>query len=150
MRLLFVGENNMSMTHSWWSRPCADVVKLEPITLDVEASVREALDVLSRHRLPSAPVLDDNQCLLGVATWHDLFALISRVDGEVEDAMTPAVAAWHSMSVGALRRLMRENGAARVHVIDDDGRLVGVVTALELLGGPPSSEEAAAFDEPHA
>lgn len=129
----------MSM-NSWWSRPCAEVVKREAVTLDVEASVREALDVLSQHRLPSAPVLDDNECLLGVVTWHDLFALITRVDGEVEDAMTPAVAAWHSMSVGALQQLMRETQAARVHVIDDDGRLVGVVTALELLDASTPAE----------
>lgn len=137
----------MSTTHTWWSRPCADVVQREAITLDVETTVREALDVLSRHRLPSAPVLDDNQCLLGVVTWHDLFALITRVDGEVEDAMTPAVAAWHSMPVSAVRQLMHETRAARVHVIDDEGRLVGVVTALELLEG--SSAEALAVDELH-
>ncbi len=121
------------MTHSWWSQPCAGVVKRDAITLDVELSIREALAVLSRHRLPSAPVLDDNQCLLGVVTWHDLFGLLNRADGEVEDAMTPAVMAWHSMSVEALRELMHETGASRVHVVDGDGRFVGVVTALELL-----------------
>ncbi|MBL8938337.1 MAG: CBS domain-containing protein [Archangium sp.] len=139
----------MSTTHTFWSRPCAELVQHhEAVTLDVETTVREALDVLSRHRLPSAPVLDDNHCLLGVATWHDLFALITRVDGEVEDAMTPAVAAWHTVSVGALRQLMRETGAARVHVIDDEGRLVGVVTALELLEGASAAEPLAELPVP--
>lgn len=130
----------MPMMHTWWSQPCAGVVKREAVTLDVELSIREALAVLSRHRLPSAPVLDDNQCLLGVVTWHDLFGLISRVDGEVEDAMTPAVAAWHTMSVGALRQLMQETQASRVHVVDGDGRFVGVVTALELLASSASDD----------
>lgn len=123
----------MPMMHTWWSQPCASVLKREAVTLDVELSIREALAVLSRHRLPSAPVLDDNQCLLGVVTWHDLFALMNRADGEVEDAMTPAVTARDAMSVGVVRELMHETGAARVHVVDGEGRFVGVVTALELL-----------------
>ena len=132
------------MTHSWWSQRRA-----ETVAVDIELSVREALAVLSRHRLPSAPVLDDNGCLLGVVTWHDLLALIDRHDAEVEDAMTPAVAAWESMSVDALKQLMLETGAARVHVVDGDGRFLGVVTALELLE-PGSAVEAGSLDDLHA
>lgn len=132
------------MTHSWWSQHRA-----ETVAVDIELSVREALAVLSRHRLPSAPVLDDNGCLLGVVTWHDLLALLDRHDAEVEDAMTPAVAAWESMSVEALKQLMLETGAARVHVVDGEGRFLGVVTALELLE-PRSAVEAGSLDDLHA
>ncbi|MER2559735.1 MAG: CBS domain-containing protein [Myxococcaceae bacterium] len=132
------------MTHSWWSQRSADAV-----TIDIELSVREALAVLSRHRLPSAPVLDDNRCLLGVVTWHDLLALLDRHDAEVEDAMTPAVTARESMSVGALEQLMLETGTARVHVVDGDGRFLGVVTALEVLERQ-SAVEAGSLDDLHA
>ena len=114
-------------------RLCVELAQREPVTLDVELGVREALTVLSGAQLPSAPVLDDNAFLLGVATWHELFAYASRPDAEVEDVMTRALSAHVTTSVEGLRRVMHEHRAPRVHIVDDDGRLVGVVTALELL-----------------
>ena len=43
-----------------------------PITLNVGATVKEALDILSKYKISGLPIVDDNNTLLGIVTNRDL------------------------------------------------------------------------------
>lgn len=58
-----------------------------PITLNVGATVKEALDILSKYKISGLPIVDDNNTLLGIVTNRDL-KYISSYDILVKDIMT--------------------------------------------------------------
>lgn len=114
---------------------CRHLLSEAVLTLDCELPVSVALAQLALVEVTSAPVVDDNHVLVGLVTTRAL-ALLSDEDGaEVEDAMsTGVVSALEGTTVAEAVRLLADHGLDRLPVIDAEGRLVGVVTAMNLLG----------------
>lgn len=105
----------------------------ETLVLDAELSAKDAQVLLNASQLPSAPVVDDNDTLLGVVFTAELLALASSPHTEVEDALSPAVAVGDDLTVHELVQLMDGRNLERVQVIDDSGHLIGVVSALDVV-----------------
>lgn len=105
----------------------------ETVVLDAELSAKEALSVLNSAHAPSAPVVDDNDTLLGVVFTSELIGLARSPHAEVEDALAPAVAVGEEFTVHQLAQLMDSRGLERVQVVDDAGHLLGVVSALDVV-----------------
>jgi CBS domain-containing protein len=95
------------------------------------------------HRgIGAAPVHDDDDRLVGVFSTIDLLEaeLVRGLDEAelevrpVSEVMTPAVVAVGSNEpVDQIIELMAEHGYRRVFVVDDDGRLLGVVATMDIL-----------------
>lgn len=123
----------------------ADVMTTNVLSLREHATIDEAVEFLARHGFSAAPVVDDAGRPVGVLTQTDVVLhdagnaaqRNSNRDGDraqVRDVMTPALLAV-SPADSALR-VVSEMLAYKVHrlfVVDDDGVLVGVITALDLL-----------------
>lgn len=110
-----------------------ELVPSRTIALDAELSAGEARVTLERAGLAWAPVVDDNAQLLGQASVDGLARLAGQGDAEVDDAVQPSIAVNQRLPAAQLAALMVERGLQRVAVVDDDARLVGVVSALELV-----------------
>lgn len=141
-------------------RPVRDVMQREVVTLDPAMSARDAERLLAEHRIGGAPVVDAAGRVLGVVTQSDLVrldaeppstaatgAFWSDVDDYRDLAALPAgdslVSVTRLMSRTVLAtapdetlqeaaRRMREHRVHRLLVVED-GRLRGVVSALDLL-----------------
>lgn len=113
---------------------CGELLTALVTALDSELPVREALAVLEVAKVTTAPVVDDNLVLVGTVSVCELHASASGADVEVEDAMTRAVVAVSARAtVPDIARVMDEHDLDRVPVVDRDGRLVGLVAAIDVV-----------------
>lgn len=101
------------------------------------ASLREAAQVMKREAIGFLPVRDGGQ-LVGVVTDRDLAVRSSTNTStyeslHVEDVMSPRAHAIRSTlpALGAAQA-MKQKGVHRLLVIDDEHRLVGVVSLGDL------------------
>ncbi|MEM1425917.1 MAG: CBS domain-containing protein, partial [Cyanobacteria bacterium P01_H01_bin.130] len=58
----------------------ADVMSRDPITVSPETSMKEAIQLLAKHRISGLPVLNDQQELVGIISETDLIWQESGVE----------------------------------------------------------------------
>jgi len=140
----------------------ADVMTTKVITVSPEATVLEALDLIVKHRITGMPVVGKDGKVVGVVSDYDLLALdlsdwfsqgmfpeldqswqafkevqslMTKVEGKtVEDVMTtdPFVIR-PSTSLDLAARLLLESKIRRLPVLDNEGKLVGVISRRNII-----------------
>ena len=132
-----------------------DVMSTAVVAVPAEAPYRTLVDTLVKHRVSALPVVDDFQRVLGVVSEADLLRKIEFAGDErprlfegpqrrgernkatarvaAELMSSPAVSALTGTTIAAAARLMDREGVKRLPVVDDLGRLVGIVTRGDLL-----------------
>ncbi|HSN91821.1 MAG TPA: DUF294 nucleotidyltransferase-like domain-containing protein [Anaeromyxobacteraceae bacterium] len=120
--------------------PLSAIVGREPVTVPLDATVRDALEIMERLRVGSVVVTDhERRFPLGIFTLRDHVRRVTLPGGDLAQpiasvmtsgliTLTPRATA-HQAAL-----LMARNGVSRVVVAEDDGRLVGVVTQTDLFG----------------
>lgn len=104
------------------------------LALDSELSAAEALALLEAIDATSAPVVDDNQVLVGIVSASQLALLRDDPESEVEDAMSAhVVSATEGACVAEVARLLASQGLDRLPIVTSQGRLLGVVTAMDIV-----------------
>lgn len=79
------------------------------------------------------PVVDDDDVLIGMVSQSDLLDGSSRAARTVRDLMMPIAFSMNEHApVGAIAAMMAYEGVHRVPVVDDEGRVVGLVSALDV------------------
>jgi len=132
-----------------------DVMTPAVVSVGEGASYRDVVDLLIGNRISAVPVVDAMGRVTGVVSEADLLRKIEyggegetrlfeghRQRGEhrkasartVAELMTaPPVLAPAGTSIAAAARLMDREGVKRLPVVDDQGRLTGIVTRGDLL-----------------
>ncbi|MGW4296138.1 CBS domain-containing protein [Micromonospora chersina] len=133
-----------------------DVMTRDVATVGEETPYRRIVDVLIRRGVSGVPVVDSFQRVLGVVSEADLLHKVEwagRPDERrvfegrrrrtarekagalvARDLMTaPAVTTHARATLPAAARLMDQEAVKRLPVLDDLGRLVGIVTRGDLL-----------------
>ncbi|GLY22123.1 CBS domain-containing protein [Micromonospora sp. NBRC 101691] len=133
-----------------------DVMTVDVATVDGQTPYREVVDLLVRRGISAVPVVDGFRRVRGVVSEADLLHKVERAgrpderrifegrrrrDARVkadamvaEELMTaPAVTTHPGASLPAAARLMDREQVKRLPVLDDLGRLVGIVTRADLL-----------------
>jgi CBS domain-containing protein len=124
----------------------------EPVTVPLAATVREALETMERTRVGCVVVADrERRFPLGVFTLHDLLRRVALPDGDLEQpiacVMTSGLVTLKPQATAREAALaMARHGVRRVVVVDDERRLVGVVSqddlfALQRVGVKGISDE---------
>ncbi|MEV6518424.1 CBS domain-containing protein [Micromonospora chalcea] len=134
----------------------ADVMTRDVAAVTEQTPYREIVDVLVRKRISGVPVVDSFHRVLGVISEADLLHKVERAGHPDErrvfegrrrrtarekadalvaaDLMTaPPVTTHERASLAATARLMDREAVKRVPVLDDLGRLSGIVTRGDLL-----------------
>ncbi|MEU4268929.1 CBS domain-containing protein [Streptomyces sp. NPDC026092] len=94
-------------------------------------SFRDAAKALAEHDISGLPVVDEDDHVVGVVSESDLLA---RHELTVKDMMTqPAITVHAEETVADAARLMVRRGVERLPVVDEEERLVGIVTRRDLL-----------------
>ncbi|MFC4054900.1 CBS domain-containing protein [Actinomadura syzygii] len=133
----------------------ADVMTRGVVTVTGDAPFAEIADAMTEHRISAVPVVDDDDRLTGMVTEADLLHKQER-KGETgprphrprrharTDAKASAVDARGLMSapvvtvaphttIAEAARLLNAHGFKALPVVDDDGRLAGIVARRDLL-----------------
>jgi len=132
-----------------------DVMTTAVVTVSQSAPYRELVDLLVGHRFSAVPVVDDFQRVTGVVSEADLLRKIEYAGDEeprlfdgrrrrserikssartaAELMSAPPVTVLAGASLAAAARLMDKEAVKRLPVIDDLGRLIGIVSRGDLL-----------------
>jgi CBS domain-containing protein len=142
--------------HRRWARRVADVMTTSVITVDRITAFQEIDRVLTQHRISGVPVLMMGRKVAGVVSEADLLAAEDertraarlaaaagtrrRLRKRPQAALTagtlmtaPAITIGPDATIPAAARLMNTHHIRRLPVVDQDGKLVGIVSRRDLL-----------------
>lgn len=131
----------------------ADSMTRNPMTMEADGTVREAAELMAAGEIGDVVVVEDDR-VVGIVTDRDIVVRVlaqgGGPDDPVRDALSPdPVTTTPDAEVGEVVRLMRSHAVRRVPVIEDDGRLVGIVSLGDLaVDHDPGSALADISEEP--
>jgi CBS domain-containing protein len=134
-----------------------DLMTTDVLTVRTTTSLKDAAALLAEHRISGLPVVDDDRCVVGVLSEGDILfkesgppdrssfvqrllavppagfdlKLAARTVGEAMSA--PALTIGPRRSVAEAATTMIEEGIKRLPVVDDERRLIGIVTRADLV-----------------
>lgn len=119
--------------------PLSAVLRRAPITVGPRATIRDALHTMDLHRVGSVVVVQDRTFVpLGIFTLPDLMRRVAlkgcHLDDPVVDVMTVGLVALrpHATAYQAAVAMAR-HGIRHILVVDDDNRLMGIVSQNDLF-----------------
>lgn len=118
------------------------VMVADVVTVEAEATVREAVELMNRNEIGCLVVVDEEEKPVGIITERDLLkrVLAKRKDPvrtKVKDIMSkPLVTGTPHMDIEAAVRLMFKHKIKKLPVVEN-GWLVGLVTLTDLVRFQP-------------
>jgi CBS domain-containing protein len=135
-----------------------EVMTTDVVTLNPNMTISQAWNKMLEKKIKAAPVIDSVGKVLGILTDEDLLeragiqqrlSIAIRMDADeineelksledsplkVKDVMThPIITVLKSESLGAVTTRMVKSGLKRIPVVDEEGKLVGVISRLDIL-----------------
>ncbi len=139
-----------------------DVISTNVVSINPQDTLREAVDTMVENRVSALPVVDARGHCVGVISVTDLLGVTKDLSDELNalsvsqgldhealvqkleqaDVLTEQVKAWMSTDVVSVEiestihnaaTLMLRNRVHRLIVLDDQRRVVGVVSTMDLL-----------------
>lgn len=106
---------------------------LNPITLSPEATLREAVALMSRFKISGVPVVDREGKLVGIITNRDL-QFERNLDQPLSQAMTSQglVTAPVGTTLEEAERILGKNRIEKLPVVDEAGKLRGLITVKDI------------------
>ena len=119
---------------------CSEVMTREPVCCEPGDPVTKAADMMRQHDVGSLPVVDDRSSrrLVGIVTDRDLVTKLVAANRAVDsatvrDAMTANPASCkESDDIQRAMTLMAERQVRRMPVLDDQGRLSGIIAQADV------------------
>jgi CBS domain-containing protein len=153
---LHPGHHGTEVRRRRWSRRVSDVMTTSVVTVDRITPYQEIGRLLTEHRISGLPVLKMGREVAGVVTEADLLAaedetnrrarMASSIGGRwlhrkqphvsltAGTLMTaPAITITPDATIPAAARLINVHHIRRLPVVDEDGKLVGIVSRRDLL-----------------
>jgi len=125
-----------------------DIMARRLITVTAETTMREVRDLMRDHRISGLPVLSGNN-LTGIVSVQDLIHALEEnaLDAPVRQYMSTRLFSMgeRESAVRALSVFARAT-VGRLPVVDEDGRLVGIITPGDITRGVLKALEKA-YDE---
>ena len=105
----------------------------DPVTISVNAVVKDALALMSEYHIGGIPVVDDDKKLVGIVTNRDL-RFETRMDRPVSEVMTSEnlVVTTQQTDMELATRILQENKIEKLPVVDANGKLVGLITYKDI------------------
>jgi CBS domain-containing membrane protein len=124
---------------------CSDIMSRDVAAVFATTPLREAWTLLRHHRVGALPVTTDDGHVIGIVTQGDLMkasdwaaapAVTRRAASPqtVGDIMTtPVMTTTGTVGIVRLVPVMADAGLHHLPVVDDEGKLVGIVTQSDLV-----------------
>ena len=140
---------------------CRDIMTKNVKTCQEECKVKDAVQIMNDYNCGFVPVINKDNQLSGVVTDRDIaiHALLDGKDPEqmkIGEFMTKSIISAHpNDNIDLAIREMKENKVRRIPVVDDNNKVVGIISlgdvavlsgeehetfeALETISSPVSS-----------
>ena len=108
-------------------------VIIDPIFINPEATVAEALSLMSDLHISGVPVIDKDRKLIGILTNRDL-RFETNMSVLVKDRMTkaPLITAPKGCTLDDAEKIFSQNRVEKLPIVDKDGKLDGLITIKDL------------------
>ncbi len=124
----------------------AQLMTMHPVTCRPTDSLHEAARLMWDRDVGCLPVVDDELRLLGILTDRDIAMSAFARDQKLSEI--PATVAMadqvYSCSgedpIELAAHIMREQGVRRVPVLDEDGRVIGILSLDDLAAGASTAD----------
>ncbi len=105
---------------------------VDPITIEPEQRVREALELMSRYKISGVPVVKKRR-LVGILTNRDL-RFETNLDQPVANVMTKKnlVTVSSNITLEESKKLLHKHRIEKLLVVDDDYNLKGLITIKDI------------------
>jgi len=136
----------------------ADLMTIDPVVVSVDASIEDAEDLLRHHRITGLPVVDLAGRLVGVISQTDLLylavpsiqALIRQHTSGIrvgEIMSSPPVTVDAMATLRDAARRMQEERLHRLVAVDEHGRPIGVLSAMDFVALAAEDERTGGPDQ---
>ena len=105
----------------------------DPVTIRREATVQDALSLMSEYHIGGIPVVDEERHLVGIVTNRDL-RFEQNLTRPVVEVMTGEnlVTTHAKTDLAAAAMILQENKIEKLPVVDEDNKLVGLITYKDI------------------
>ena len=145
MAIAIAGEGGIGVLHKNMSieQQAAEVRKVkrsesgmiqDPITLNVDAKVSDALNLMKENKIGGIPVVDSERKLLGIVTNRDL-----RFQKKMDEAIKNVMTSEHIITTQGGTDLLEAEEILQAHkieklpVVDEANRLIGLITYRDII-----------------
>ena len=119
---------------------CVEVMTREPVSCEANDSIKHVSEVMKREDVGAVPVVDSKSArrLIGIITDRDIVVKVIAggrdvTSATVRDGMTSnPVSVREGQDVSEALSQMAERQVRRMPVVDDEGRLVGIIAQADV------------------
>jgi len=108
---------------------------VDPITLRVDATIGDALQLMKENKIGGIPIVDQDQRLVGILTNRDLRFETSNKKGKVSEVMTKEnlITAPEGTTLKKAETILRNYKIEKLPVVSKQGKLIGLITYRDIL-----------------
>jgi CBS domain-containing protein len=136
-----------------------DVMIKKVVTISKDATVAELVKLLMKHKISGVPIVNEKKELIGIVSEADIIVKVSSLPfplsfsfafldsyesytkstkeymkTRVEEIMSKNVkTAMENMPLSKVVNIMINNNINRIPVLDDDNKLVGIITRADIM-----------------
>ncbi len=109
-----------------------NVMIFDPITINLNATIAEAIHLMTEYKIGGIPVIDENGILKGIVTNRDL-RFENNHNRKITEVMTSnLITTNHQTDLEAAARILRKHKIEKLPMVDEKGKLVGLITYKDI------------------
>ena len=109
-----------------------NVMIFDPITIGLDATVAEAVNLMTEYKIGGIPVVDKNGILKGIVTNRDL-RFENNSSKKITEVMTRnLITTNHQTNLEAAARILQKHKIEKLPMIDETGKLIGLITYKDI------------------
>lgn len=108
---------------------------LDPVTLNENATIEDALNLMSEHKIGGIPVVDKSNKLIGIITNRDL-RFEKNMKKPVKQIMTlrkNIIVAKQGITLKQAEEILQDNKIEKLPIVDKNDKLVGLITYKDII-----------------
>jgi IMP dehydrogenase len=109
-----------------------NVMIIDPITINPEATVAEAMNLMAEYGIGGIPVIEKSGKLIGIVTNRDLRFENNRKKKISEVMTTNLITTNHQTTLEAAARILQKHKIEKLPMIDENGKLMGLITYKDI------------------
>lgn len=109
-----------------------NVMIFDPITMDPDATVADAVNLMNEYKIGGIPVIDSNGILKGIVTKRDLRFENDRKRIITEVMTRDLITTGEDTNLEAAARILQRHKIEKLPMVDEEGKLKGLITFKDI------------------